>query len=114
MTNIGFDALTRRAAALVSRRKSILALSGLALGAAANPSFVEAKGGKGKKKKCGKKCDERCQAQKQQCLTRVEVRCATEADPADCRADCNPCCDSLATCDANSSTTCLLDCVDIP
>ena len=54
-----FDAFTRRTAAAVSRRKSLLTIGGAALGATvAAPFVVEADL---KKKECKKKCKKKCQ-----------------------------------------------------
>ena len=107
MNGIGFDAVARRAAAVVSRRTSLLALGGLALGAATQSAPVGANKKKKKKKDRDDNGNQRCQNQKQQCLDSVEDSCN---DNVPCENACKPCCDSLATCDAATSTTFLLDC----
>ena len=110
MNGIGFDAFARRAAAVVSRRTSLLALGGLALGATTQSAPVGANKKKRKKKDKDDNGNQRCANQKQQCLQSVDDFCESRPEIATCETACNLCCDSLATCDAGTSTTCLLDC----
>jgi hypothetical protein len=106
MIGMNFEALTRRTADLVSRRASLLALSGVALGGLASPSLVEAKKGKS----CQKKVDKTCKKQQNTCEASVEAFCELHPEPAFCQQDCRPCCESLAQCRAAESTDCLLRC----
>lgn len=103
---MGLGVLSRRAARIVSRRGSLLALGGALLGAAATPRAVEAG-------KCGKKAKKKCEKQVQLCETSMEQACEALAplDPNPCFTACRPCCASLATCDPAESTACLMDCV---
>jgi hypothetical protein len=103
MTGIGFDALTRRAAEAVSRRKSLFAIGAAALGIAAAPTATRAKD-------CDKKCDERCKKQKNHCEKAVEEFCAGSKDDVACENSCKPCCKELKDCKAGDATTCLLEC----
>lgn len=100
-----FDALMRRAAA-VSRRSSLLTLSGAALGAALTPALVGAKKGKGKGKGKAKK---KCQKQVGPCKNAVRDFCAGVGLEQECLDRVLPCCDPLKNCNAAASTQCLID-----
>jgi hypothetical protein len=114
MSEHAFDALTRRASTAVSRRSSLAALGGAALVAAvASPAIVEAsKAGKKAKKKARKKCRQ----QQGQCEASVQTFCASlngaASESVSAEGSCLglllPCCASLSTCDAATSTTCFL------
>jgi GH24 family phage-related lysozyme (muramidase) len=99
-----FDAFTRRTAAAVSRRKSLLTIGGAALGATvAAPFVVEADL---KKKECKKKC----KTQVEQCENEVRQLCndlGAELEQ-ECRDALLDCCSTLGKCKAAKSTECLL------
>jgi hypothetical protein len=104
-----FDALTRRAAEGVTRRKSLFALVAAALGATAVPVRVEA----GDRSMCNR----RCAAQADTCANTVIAFCDANAGTISareqCNARCGACCDGLSRCDhldVENSVYCLLDC----
>jgi GH24 family phage-related lysozyme (muramidase) len=103
-----FDAFTRRTAAAVSRRKSLLTIGGAALGATvAAPFVVEADL---KKKECKKKCKKKCETQVEQCENEVRQLCndlGAELEQ-ECRDALLDCCSTLGKCKAAKSTECLL------
>jgi hypothetical protein len=103
-----FDAFTRRTAAAVSRRKSLLTIGGAALGApVAAPFVVEADL---KKKECKKKCKKKCKTQVEQCENEVRQLCndlGAELEQ-ECRDALLDCCSTLGKCKAAKSTECLL------
>ena len=104
------EALSRRAAASISRRGSLLTLGG-ALAASATSSLVEAKSSKKGKKKAKKKAAQRaeneanliCQSQVAGCRARVLAECDGPTCPV--VADC---CSSLGACDFNGFFACLI------
>ncbi|MDQ2652254.1 MAG: hypothetical protein M3Z20_04330 [Chloroflexota bacterium] len=97
-----FDAVTRRAAEGISRRRSLLTLGGAAAAATiARPSASEAKKKKGKN--CKKKEKQRCNKDAAACKTTILVLC-DPADPATCTMLQN-CCDG---CSASTFITCLI------
>jgi hypothetical protein len=98
-----FDAWTRRTATTLSRRRSLLTLSGAALvGAVAAPSVAEAG-------KCGKKCKKRCQKQVGKCEDIVRAFCIDVGGGMGCLQSLLPCCDALKGCDSAASTQCFID-----
>jgi hypothetical protein len=104
---VDFDAVIRRTTDAMSRRASLLALSGVALsGLAATPARAARKG-----KTCKRKIDRTCKKQKSVCEASMEAFCEGHLEPADCQQACRPCCEPLAKCDAAASTDCLLGCV---
>jgi hypothetical protein len=86
MNTQAFERLTRRAAATVSRRASLLTLGGAAV-AAATPGITKA--GK-KSQSCGGKLKKRCTQNKTQCIAPLTDICNGSAD---CIATLSPCCD---------------------
>jgi hypothetical protein len=97
MNEIVFDVVTRRAAEVVSRRRSIIAMGGAALAAAiSNPLETEAG-------KSGKKSKKRCKRQKQQCRSFYEGLC--QGDPF-CEERYFACCEFLASCNASAYLQC--------
>jgi hypothetical protein len=108
------DTLARRAAEVVSRRASLLALGGAAISAATNSTTLAAKKKKNcpKCENCTKANDDRCAAQKQACERAMEAACENLViDPGPCFDSCRPCCESLSSCDPTESTACLMACV---
>jgi hypothetical protein len=103
MTDHAFDIATRTA----SRRGSLLAVgaAGLATALAGGvPAMAKKKNGGDAKKRC----KARCQAQVGQCQTVVNIACAVNADPEDCRQRVLPCCDRAATCNAGAMLECVI------
>jgi hypothetical protein len=99
MSTHAFDVIARRAAAGMSRRRSLLTLGGAALTATiAGPSVSEAKKKSGNK--CKKKEKQRCSADAAACKTTVDAVC--ELTPEVCAAVA-ACCD---TCSASGFFTC--------
>ncbi len=95
-----FDVVTRRAAATVSRRQSLLALGGAALGSVvARPGVATAKKGG---ESCGKKQKKKCNQNKGQCIPTLTALCAGSAA---CLAEGLPCCDE---CFSATFLTCLI------
>jgi hypothetical protein len=101
MNRTEFDAFTKTA----SRRGSLLALGGAGLAALADSFGASAKPKPGKLAR--KKVKEKCKAQVGQCGIFVALNCATNADPAACKAGLLPCCDFLASCNAGRMFECL-------
>ena len=100
-----FDAITRRTADAVSRRRSLFTIGGATLGATlAAPLAAEAKRGK-------KKCKKKCKKQVEQCEDQVRQFCNQfDQEPAqECRDELLPCCEPLGNCKAAASTECFLD-----
>lgn len=103
MNGNAFDALTRQAAAAISRRRSFLTLGGAALTAAiAAPSIAEAG-------KAGKKAKKKCKKQVDKCEAKVRDFCELQKGEEECLADLLPCCQPLKGCNAGESTECFLD-----
>jgi hypothetical protein len=108
MPSATFAAAARRAVTTVSRRASLAALAAAALGGAASPVPVEAK------KRCSKKCDQRCAAQSGPCNIAVTDVCNGSSNPDQCIGRCSLCCSRLRNCDpleVADSATCLMGCV---
>jgi hypothetical protein len=100
MSTNAFDALTREAAAGVSRRGSLLTLGSAALAAsAASPDVGVAKK---KGQNCKKKEKQRCTNDAAACVAEAPAACQGNAD---CIAEAISCCD---TCSANEFLTCLI------
>jgi hypothetical protein len=100
MRTHAFDAVTRRHAAGVSRRSSVLTLGGAALAAAiATPELSHAKKKKGKD--CKKKEKQRCSNDIEACETTINLSCN---DPAGC-PEALLCCQS---CSAEGFFECLI------
>jgi ribulose kinase len=97
-----FDALTRRTATAVSRRSSLVALGGAALGTAAAPWHASAG-------KAGKKAKKKCRKQVNKCKNAVRDYCNTLMSFEECLDELLPCCDPLRKCQAGSSTECIID-----
>lgn len=92
-----FDTVTRRAAGVVSRRRSLLTLGGAALGAIAAPAVAEAG-------KAGKQARKRCQRQRVQCRNLFVARCNGSIN---CEEAFLPCCEHFARCDAAAGIECV-------
>ena len=106
MDGQAFDAMTRHAAAAVSRRGSLLTLGGAALAASLfGPALVEAKkGGKKKNKKC------RNQAGKCRQLLPVLVGDVASEEKVDFWVQLlKECCDFLGDCDVARAVRCVTD-----
>jgi hypothetical protein len=103
--NSAFDTITRHAAGVVSRRTSVLMLSGAALaGALATPELASAgKAGKKAKKQAAK----RCKQQGGPCRAFIAEGCALTEDPRACEEAFFPCCAHLERCDAGAGLTCI-------
>jgi hypothetical protein len=102
MNTNAFDAITRRAAEGISRRRSLLTLGGAALAATiATPKLSEAKKKKGKD--CKKKEKQRCSKDAAACKATIQPLC-DPGDPATCLILQN-CCEE---CSANGFLTCLI------
>jgi hypothetical protein len=96
-----FDALARRAAAGLSRRRSLFTLGGAALAATiAIPELGQAKKKKGKD--CKKKEKQRCNNDAADCISTLQ---ATGDCDAVCLALLTPCCEE---CSANGFLICFL------
>lgn len=98
-----FDAVTREAADAISRRKSMMALGGMALAAA----LAETKSVSGKKKRAKKQVKKKCKRQVLACRNFFSGFCTGIPE---CEDEFFPCCDQLATCDAGGMLTCLFSC----
>jgi hypothetical protein len=97
MSDNTFDAITRQAAASVSRRASMKTLGGAALAATlAAPSLAKAG-------KAGEKARKRCKRQAQQCRNFYDEFC--QDNPA-CEEDFFPCCEFLGRCNARGYLEC--------
>jgi hypothetical protein len=113
MSDTAFDAFTRRADALASRRASLLHLGGAALAAGLlGPTVAGAKKG-------GKKGKQKCKKQVDKCRTGVTDLCAalfTEdfhfLTPVECASAFKPCCERLAGCNAAAAFQCAVDVYD--
>ena len=100
MNTYALDTISRRAAEAISRRRSLLAVTGAALGVTmARPLSSEAKGGNSCKKKAKKQCANDATA----CKTSVLALCDQPGSPQ-C-AGLQACCDS---CSAAGFMTCLI------
>jgi hypothetical protein len=100
MSTRAFDAFTRHAVAVISRRTSLVTLGGAALvSTVAKPGSSEAKKSSGKtcKKKAKKKCNQDAAA----CRNVLPAACF---DDAECIVLLTPCCDA---CSANGFLICL-------
>ncbi|MGH2614319.1 MAG: hypothetical protein ACRDJC_03690 [Thermomicrobiales bacterium] len=106
MIGSAFDAITRRAADVVSRRSSLRAMGGAALVAAAAAPTVTRAG------KAGKRAKKKCKRQGRQCREAIPLVCAVylpNNDPEQCAEFLNPCCDFLEKCQAAQYFTCFID-----
>jgi hypothetical protein len=101
MHGAAFDALTRRTTTAVSRRSSLFALGGAALGAAAAPLRASA----------GKKAKRKCKKQVRKCKKAVRNYCDNLMNGFGqlCLDTFFPCCEPLKKCNAGQSTQCLID-----
>jgi hypothetical protein len=108
------EVLSRRAAASMSRRGSLLSLGGALVAAISAPSLAQAKKNTKKgKKKAKRKAAERienqanlvCQSQVAGC--RAQILAVCNAPGSVCAAVAN-CCSSLGTCNATEFFTCLV------
>ena len=100
MKSQAFADLTRQAAAAISRRGSLAALSGAALAAAATrPDVSEAKKGG---QSCGKKQKKKCKNDAAACKNTLIGGCQGDQE---CIATLTPCCE---TCSANGFLTCFI------
>jgi hypothetical protein len=97
-------AVTRRAAAALSRRASLMTLGGAATGVVARcPASIQA-GGPGKA--ANKRAKRKCRAQGGQCRAAVAQLCETN------NLDCDrvlPCCDFFARCQAPEGLRCIFE-----
>ncbi|MFN8662159.1 MAG: hypothetical protein U0075_09730 [Thermomicrobiales bacterium] len=101
MNTYALDTVSRRAAEAISRRRSLLAVSGAALGVTmARPLSSEAKGGNTCKKKAKKQCANDAAA----CKTSVLALCDAPGSPQ-C-VGLQACCES---CSAAGFMTCLIE-----
>ncbi|MGH2618557.1 MAG: hypothetical protein ACRDJC_25280 [Thermomicrobiales bacterium] len=98
-----FDAFNRRTAASVSRRNSLLTLSGAGLAALlGGPLTADAKKSGKKKKKAFKKCN----PQVAQCAAAIQAACdERDTDPDTCAAKI-ACCDFFGRCNAGGFLSC--------
>jgi hypothetical protein len=93
-----FDSLTRRTAAAMSRRCTLLTLGSAVVAAAAGgPTTTSAA-------RRGKKTNNRCQNQVGGCRSVIAAVC--ELEPAQCLAAVD-CCSSLGTCNVTAFFDCL-------
>jgi hypothetical protein len=102
MIDTMFDTLTRRTAARISRRNSLLTLSGAGLAALAGSQSVQAKKKRSKKnnaKKARNLANKKCQQQADDCATTSAQLGFNAAQIA--------CCEFLANCDSASYIQCL-------
>jgi hypothetical protein len=110
MTDMSFDALTRRAAATITRRRSLLALSAATVGAAALPGSVRA----GRcTNTCNKKLEHKCKQQAAQCVEAVEGVCGQVSNPTtrqQCLDSCLPACDPEGDCLNRGNYASLVQC----
>lgn len=96
-----FDAVARRTADSISRRRSLLTLGGATLGVTlARPATSEAKK---QGKKCKKKERKRCNKDATECRVTVQALCQPPGSP-ECLA-LQTCCD---TCSADGFIACLI------
>jgi hypothetical protein len=103
MTENAFDIATRTA----SRRGSLLAVGAAGLATAlagVAPAAAKKKNGNSAKKRC----QARCQAQVGQCQTVVNIACAVNDNPEDCRQRILPCCESAGDCNAGKMLECAI------
>lgn len=105
MSKEAFDAVTRQAADAMSRRKSMLALGGLAL--AASLAEPPAALGKKKKRRAKKQVRKKCRRQVRDCRNFFSGFCGGIPE---CEEEFYPCCEELAKCDAGAMFTCLFSC----
>jgi len=107
-----FDAIARRTADSVSRRRSLLALGGAALAASlALPQAATAKQnrkGKGKNNNNGK---DRCKAQVGKCQDGIASLCLAifEEDSPECTELFSPCCRFLQNCETAQAFACAVE-----
>jgi hypothetical protein len=112
MSELAFDAFSRRAGDAVSRRSSLMTLGSTVLAAmVAMPSFgVAGKSGKSKNKNKSKKQAKKqslklCQQQVGQCQTFINAECQGNG----CGTVVAVCCPLLGTCQNEAFFTCLVD-----
>ncbi|MGH2618556.1 MAG: hypothetical protein ACRDJC_25275 [Thermomicrobiales bacterium] len=98
MRATAIDAITRRAAAGISRRDSFATLGGAGLAAALGAPLVAAA------KKSGKRKADKCKKQVGQCRGFFTDVCGAEANCPEVFA----CCDVLANCNAGEFIECLV------
>lgn len=112
-----FDTFTRRAGQAVSRRGSLVTLSGAALALGlARPDFTEAKKGGKKNDKCKKQVS-RCEAGLSDLCDSIFVskaRSGPQAEGAvfDCFTAFERCCEFLSECNAGQAFACAVDVVE--
>jgi hypothetical protein len=102
MSTQSFTTLTRHAAAVISRRASLLSFGGAALGTAAAVASPSVSGAGKKGEDCKSKARQRCTRDAAGCRAMGPDLC--DNDPT-CIAQVTFCCD---TCSANGFLTCLL------
>jgi len=103
-----FDAIARRTADSVSRRRSLLALGGAALGASLGaPLAATAKKGR-KGKNNGK---DKCKAQVGKCQDGIANLCLAifEEDSPECVDAFSPCCRFLQNCETAQAFACAVE-----
>lgn len=96
--NSSFDLLTRQAAGLVSRRGSLRLSGGAALTGELAAPMASSAGN------AGKKAQQRCRRQREQCRTVFAELC--EGVPI-CEAAYAPCCEHFSRCDAGKGIACV-------
>jgi hypothetical protein len=112
-----FDSISRRAAAAITRRTSLMTMGAAGLAALSRATTGDAKKNK-KGKKADKKAKKECQAELAACTTEA-TRCAAQVEQctavfaAVCGGDpaCDDqiaCCSKLASCDVNAFFACLV------
>lgn len=101
MNDSTFDAFAHRAAAGISRRRSLITFGGVGVAALAGPMTAQSKkSGKKAKQRCKKNINQKCQKQVPQCQALVTSLNGNAAQVA--------CCDFLAICDFASLNPCLI------
>lgn len=106
MTEQAFDTFSRRAAG-ISRRGSLMTLSGAGLAALAGPAMAAGKSDKKANRKARKKGEKKCKKQDGQCTAVWEGLCAEDEDPDRCQNTFLPCCAFLAQCQATAYFACV-------
>jgi hypothetical protein len=99
------DALPVSAADALSRRRSLIALCGVALAAAVGIPAPARAG------KAGKKSKKKCRRQIGQCESSVKAFCVAPLliGPTECETLLLPCCQSFAGCHAGNAYQCFVD-----
>jgi hypothetical protein len=100
-----FASIGRRAATVVSRRRSLRLLGGAGLAGAITAPTVAGAGKGGKK---GKKGKNRCRQLGEQCRRGVAEICQSQGDPAACEEQHAPCCAHFVRCRVSAGVECVI------